>query len=135
MATTKKAAAYDIYVEACEAAQKAAAKCTPQPMYVGSASSVVGSEIDARQPIYTVTSGICGRASVVIRPARGAFVTALKARQVGYSGYYGGYEVPSYQFGAGRSSQSYEIAKAAAEAAAKVLESYEIKTYVNTSLD
>jgi hypothetical protein len=134
MAVTKSNA-YDIYVEACAAAQKAAAECTPQPMYVGTAKSIFGNEIDETQPVYKVASGICGRASVVIRPARGAFVTALKARQVGYSGYYGGYEVPSYQFGAGRSSQSYEIAKAAAQAAAAVLDSYGIKAYVNASLD
>jgi len=135
MATTKKAAAYDIYVEACEAAQKAASQCTPQPMYVGSASSVVGSEIDARQPIYTVPTGICGRASVTVRPARGALVTLLKERKVGYSGFYGGYEIPSYGFGAARGSQSYEIARAAAVAAAEVLTGYGIKAYVNSSLD
>lgn len=134
MAVTKSNA-YDIYVEACAAAQKAAAECTPTPIYVGEAKSIISTEIDETKPVYRVPQGICGRASVLIRPARGAFVTALKARQVGYSGYYGGYEVPSYEFGAGRSSQSYEIAAAAAKAAAGVLNSYGITAYVNTSLD
>lgn len=135
MATTKKAAAYDIYVEACEAATKAAAKCVLQSVNWGSAKSVIGNEIDTSKPIFTVASGISGRASVTIRPARGALVTLLKERKVGYSGYYGGYEIPSWGFGAGGDLQSYEIARAKVTAAAAVLEIYGIKAYVNSSLD
>ena len=52
---------------------------------------------------------------------------------MGYSGYYGGYEIPSWGFGAAGDLQSYEIARAKATAAA-VLESYGIKAYVNSSL-
>lgn len=141
-ATSKVTAAnaYDVYVEACQAAEAAAAACIPTPMIVGNPKALFGpgsNEIDYTQKTYYVPSGVCGNASVRIRPARGPLVAMLKKRRVGYSNSYsGGFEVPAWQFaGSIRGSQSYEIACAAAKAAAGVLEKYGVTCYVDSRLD
>lgn len=138
MAKITAANAYDVFVEASAAAQAAVAATTPAPMVVGTSKSFFGpgaDEIDYTKKVYYVADGLCGRASVKIRPARGAFVSFLKKRGVGRSAYGGGYSVASWEFGAARSSQSYELAVAGAEAAAKVLSSYGLNVYVESSLD
>lgn len=135
--TTKVTAknAYDIYVEAFEAGKAAAEAAIPTPMYVGTAKSLFDDSIDTSQPIYYVSEGVCGRASVTIRPARGALVTMLKARGIGYKGYYGGWTIPAWELGSPRGSQSMERAEAAARAAAAVFASYDVKAYADSSLD
>lgn len=127
----------EIFAEASAAAQAAFAAAAPTPMLVGTAKAVFGpgsDEIDYRQPTFAVADGACGMAWVTIRPARGKFVAWLKSQKIGYKGYYGGWEVQSYKWGAGRSSQSYERAMAAAEAAAGVLGKYGITAYADGRL-
>jgi len=127
--------ACDVYVEAFEAGKAASEAAIPTPMYVGTAKGLFDDSFDTTQPVYYVSEGVCGRASVTIRPARGALVTMLKGRKVGYKGYYGGWTVPAWQLGSPRGSQSYERAKAAAFAAAKVFASYGVEVFVDSSLD
>jgi len=141
-ATRKVSAAnaYDIYVEACAAAEAAAKACTPTPMIVGEAKAIFGpgsDEIDYSKKTYYVASGICGNASVRIKPARGAFVTMAKKRGVGSANYYGGgYSIYAWEFAASiRGSQSYEIACAAAKAAAGVLSKYGISCTFESYID
>lgn len=127
--------AYDIYTEAYAAGKAAAEAAIPTPMIVGTAKSLFDDSIDESKPKYFVSEGVCGFGYVKIRPARGAFVTMLKKRGIGYSAYGGGYAVPSWLFGSPRDSQSYDRAMAAAYAAAEVLGKYGITAYAEGRLD
>ena len=128
--------AYDILVEASEAAEAAVRACRPTPMVVGTPTTFFGNEIDKSKPTYFIEGGVCGFASVVIKPARGKFVALLKKRGIGHAGYYGGYSVSSWEFAPSiRRDQSYERACAAAAGAAKVLQSYGINAYVDSRID
>lgn len=137
--TVTAATAYDILVEASAAAEQAAAACTPTPMIVGTSKALFGpgaDEIDYTKKTYFVAGGVCGFAGVKIRPARGPMVALLKKRGMGYKSYGGGYYVASYELAPStRSSQSYEIACAAAKAAAGVFAKYGITAYVDSRLD
>lgn len=130
-------AAYNLYVRACEAADKAAAACVPQPMIVGSARSpLFDDRIDESKPMYYVSEGVCGFAWIKIRPASGPFVNMLKKRDVGYKAYNGGYEVSSWEFaGSLRGSQSMARAEAACRAAAAVLSEAGVECYVQSRMD
>ena len=137
MTTTTKRASdpYDIYAEAYAAGKAAAEAATPRPMYVGTAKSLFDDSFDTSQPVYYVNEGVCGFAWVKIRPARGPLVTMLKKRGVGYKAYGGGWQVPAWEFGSPRGSQSYERAMAAAQAATAVLKQYGITAYAEGRLD
>ena len=127
--------AYDILVEASEAAEAAVRACRPTPIVVGEAIGL-SNEIDESKPTYFIEGGVCGFASVVIKPARGKFVAELKKRKIGYVGYYGGYSASSWEFAPSiRRDQSYERACAAAAGAVKVLQSYGINAYVDSRID
>jgi hypothetical protein len=132
----KPKTAYDIYVEASEAAEAAVKACRPTPMIVGSPTTPFGNDIDETKQTYFVEGGVCGFASVVIKPARGSFVTLLKSRGVGRKSYYGGWDVASWEFAPSiRRDQSYERACAAANAAAIVLRNYGISAGVDARID
>jgi len=137
MTTAVKAkAAYEIYVKASEAAEAAVRACRPTPMIVGSPTTPFGNEIDETKPTYFVEGGVCGFASVVIKPARGSLVALLKQRGIGRKSYYGGWDVSSWEFAPSiRRDQSYERACAAANAAAIVLRSYGINAGVDSRID
>jgi hypothetical protein len=127
---------YDILVEASEAAEAAVKACRPTPIIVGSPSTPLGNDIDPTQQTWFVEGGVCGFASVVIKPARGKFVAELKKRGLGSSHYYGGYAVSSWEFAPSiRRDQSYERACAAAKGAVEALKSYGINAYVDSRID
>jgi len=131
-----KASAYDILVEASEAAEQAVKACRPTPMVVGTPTTPFGNVIDETKETWFVEGGVCGFASVVIKPARGKFVAELKKRGIGSAHYYGGYAVSSWEFAPSiRRDQSYERACAAAAGAVKVLQSYGINAYVDSRID
>jgi len=128
--------AYDILVEASEAAEAAVKACRPTPIVVGTPTTPLGNQIDETKETWFVEGGVCGFASVIIKPARGKFVTLLKNRGIGGAHYYGGYSVSSWQFAPSiRRDQSYERACAAAAGAVKVLQSYGINAYVDARID
>ena len=128
--------AYDILVEASEAAEAAVKACRPTPIVVGSPSTPLGNDVDPTQQTWFIEGGVCGFASVVIKPARGKFVAELKKRKIGYVGYYGGYSASSWEFAPSiRQDQSYERACAAAKGAVEVLKSYGINAYVDSRID
>jgi hypothetical protein len=127
--------AYDILVEASEAAEASVKACRPAPIIVGEAIGL-SNEIDETKPTYYIEGGVCGFASVIIKPARGKFVTELKKRKIGGAHYYGGYSVSSWEFAPSiRRDQSYERACAAAKGAVEVLRSYGINAYVDSRID
>lgn len=127
--------AYDIFVEAFEAGRQAAESAIPTAMVVGTAKSILSDQIDQTKQTWVVSEGMCGFAYVTIRPARGPMVTLLKARGIGWRGHYGGWQCSATDFGSPRSSQSYERAMAAADAAAGVLTKYGITAYADGRLD
>ena len=99
-------------------------------MIVGSPSTPLGNDIDYSKKTYFVEGGVCGFAGVVIKPARGKFVSYLKRLDKGYKHYYGGYYVPVREFG-----QSLTRKEAYAEAFAKVLSEEGMRCYVDSRMD
>lgn len=100
------------------------------PMVVGSPSTPFGSDIDYSKKTYFVEGGACGFAGVVIKPARGKFVSYLKSIGIGNKHYYGGYYVSVREFG-----QSLARKEAYAEAYAKVLSEEGMRCYVDSRMD
>jgi hypothetical protein len=132
----KTKSAYDILVEASEAAEAAVKACTPQAIIVGSPSTPLGNDVDPTQQTWFIEGGVCGFASVVIKPARGSIVAELKKRKIGSAHYGGGYSFSSWQLAPSiRRDQSYERACAAAKGAVEVLRSYGINAYVDSRID
>ena len=132
----KTKSAYDILVEASESAEQAVKACRPTPMVVGTPTTFFGNEIDESKPTYFIEGGVCGFASVVIKPARGSIVAELKKRKIGSAHYGGGYSFSSWQLAPSiKRDQSYERACAAARGAVEVLKSYGINAYVDSRID
>ena len=100
------------------------------PMICGSPSTPFGSDIDYSKKTYFVEGGACGFAGVVIKPARGKFVSYLKSIGIGNKHYYGGYYVSVREFG-----QSLARKEAYAEAYAKVLSEEGMRCYVDSRMD
>jgi hypothetical protein len=117
-----------IYVEAYEAGLIAGKEVSVPKFVVGSAVGL-SDAIDFSKKTY-VLEGLCGFAWVQISPARGAFVNWLKAQEIGYKGYYGGYQVTVKEFG-----QQVDRKEAFAHAFADVLRKYGIDAYGVSRLD
>lgn len=82
-----------------EAGMEAGREVGVTPMVVGTPTTLLGNDIDYSKKTYFVENGVCGFAGVVIKPARGKFVSYLKSLDMGYKHYYGGYYVPCREFG------------------------------------
>ena len=100
------------------------------PMIVGSPSTPFGSDIDYSKKTYFVEGGACGFAGVVIKPARGKFVSYLKSIGKGHKHYYGGWYVSVREF-----NQSITRKEAYADAFAKVLGEVGMRCYVDSRMD
>ena len=100
------------------------------PMVVGTPTELMGNDIDYSKKTYFVESGVCGFAGVVIKPARGKFVSYLKSLDMGYKHYYGGWYVSVREFG-----QSLTRKEAYATAFAKVLSEVGMRCYVDSRMD
>ena len=100
------------------------------PMVVGTPTELFGNEIDWDKSTYHVSDGVCGFAGVVIKPARGKFVSYLKSLGMGYKHYYGGWYVSVREFG-----QSMTRKEAYADAFAKVLTEEGMSCYVDSRMD
>lgn len=132
----KTKTAYDILVEASESAEQAVKACRPTPIIVGSPSTPLGNDVDPSQQTWFVEGGVCGFASVVIKPARGTIVAELKKRKIGSAHYGGGYSFSSWQLAPSiRQDQSYERAVAAARGAVEVFKKYGVNAYVDARID
>lgn len=107
----------ELYDLAHKEAMKEANKTIPTPMYISGYSD-------------PVMDGMCGFASVIIADARKGFAKWLKNKGIGYHNYKGGWAVSAPSFG-----QSYEKAKAYAEAFEKVLRQNGIKCHSESRLD
>ena len=100
------------------------------PMVVGTPTELMGNDINWDKTTYFVESGVCGFAGVVIKPARGKFVSYLKKLGKGHKHYYGGYYVSVREF-----NQSLTRKEAYAEAFAKVLGEEGMRCYVDSRMD
>ena len=100
------------------------------PMVVGTPTELMGNEIDYSKKTYVVEGGVCGFAGVVIKPARGKFVSYLKSIGMGNKHYYGGWYVSVREFG-----ESLARKEAYAEAFADVLTEVGMRVYVDSRMD
>ena len=100
------------------------------PMVVGTPTELMGNDIDYSKKTYFVESGVCGFAGVVIKPARGKFVSYLKSLGMGHKHYYGGWYVSVREF-----NQSLTRKEAYANAFANVLGEVGMRCYVDSRLD
>ena len=120
----------ELFDRAHHAGLRAGHESTPTPMVVGSPSTPFGSDIDWNKSTYHVSDGVCGFAGVVIKPARGKFVSFLKSKGLGWKHYYGGWNYPVRDFG-----QSLARKEAYAEAFSKTLGEVGIRSYVDSRMD
>ena len=119
-----------LFESAHEAGLKAGREVGVTPMVVGTPTELFGNEIDWDKSTYHVSDGVCGFAGVVIKPARGKFVSYLKSLGMGYKHYYGGWYVSVREFG-----QSMTRKEAYADAFAKVLTEEGMSCYVDSRMD
>jgi hypothetical protein len=91
-------------------------------------AAVVKAVADGRERDY------CGFGWVVIKPARGKFVSFLKANGVGTNEHGGGWRVPRHAM-AKYNGQSMGVNEAAAEAFADTLCDYGVKAYARSRID
>ena len=122
-----------LFEQAHSAGMRAAEEKRPTPMIVKDESS--GEE-------WHIPGGVCGFASVIIKPARGKFVNFLKSKfgehlrdhsRLGfYCGkhYYGGLSLSCFLFG-----QSMELKEAYCRAFAFVLNGSGLKAYCESRMD
>jgi len=135
MVTKTKIDYQKIYEDAVTIGQYAAENVKVTPMIVGEAKNFFSDEIDYAQKTYFVAGGVCGFATVVIKPARGGFVQYLKGLNIGYKAYYGGYAIPARPVVAGALVQSMAINEAWALGFAQVLRDNGIEARMESRMD
>jgi len=119
-----------LFESAHEAGLKAGREVGVTPMVVGTPTELFGNEIDWDKSTYHVSDGVCGFAGVVIKPARGKFVSFLKKMGLGWKHYYGGFYYTCREF-----NQSLTRKEAYCEAFARVLGDAGLSCYVDSRLD
>ena len=119
-----------LFESAHEAGLKAGREVGVTPMVVGSPTELFGNEIDWNKSTYHVSDGVCGFAGVIIKPARGKFVSLLKKMGRGWKHYYGGFYMTCREF-----NQSLTRKEAYCEAFARVLGESGLKAYVDSRMD
>ena len=80
----------------------------------------------------------CGFASVKIRPARGKFISFLKAEGIGDNAWNGGWGISYYSMMQGQPyshTQSMDIKEHGCQAFAEVLEKYGMKAHMESRAD
>lgn len=136
MATLTKTDYKVVWAKAKAAGEAAAAAATPTPMVVYEAEGL-SDKPKAGGKEWFVPSGLCGFATIHIKPATSGFAKWLKATErSAYKGYYGGLDFYVHaECARGAYSQSVEIKEAWAAAAVAVLRSYGIPATYSTRLD
>jgi hypothetical protein len=118
-----------IYAQANDKGNAAVQMTTVQPMVVQQRENPLndGSSL-VRE--YFVSDGVCGFASVTVKPANSKFAKFLIANGLGRKGYGGGVCMSIRQF-----NQSLQKKEAYAYAFASVLNEHGIKAYVESRMD
>ena len=118
-----------IYLEAKEAGVKAGDACTPIGMRVVQHTNM----LDDSSPIaqsWDIPDGVCGFASVVIKPGTCSFAKWLIKNKLGGAQYYGG-----VGFSISEHRQSLQRKEAHASAVCEILSKYGINCYVDSRMD
>jgi hypothetical protein len=119
----------ELFKEADEAGNKAVEKLQVIPMTVNQHENPLDDNSNVVKSYY-VSEGVCGFASVVIRPGNCSFANFIKKNYGAHKSYYGGVALPVRQF-----NQSYQKKVAYAEAFAEVVNKAGIKASVDSRLD
>lgn len=132
----RKAEHADLWARAVSAGIEAWHSAIPTPMLVGTAKGLFDDSFDESKPVYHVSEGVCGFASLVVRPANSSFAHWLKANVRTNKHYGGGLAVSSSSIvPEDIRSQSYERKVAAIRAVANVLREAGIKASCWDRLD
>ncbi len=83
----------EIYEDAHTAGSKAFTDCIPTPVTFGQAAGLTGSEM-VPGTARVEPEGCCGWAGIVVRPARGPFVSFCKTNNIGTKHVYPGWSIP-----------------------------------------
>jgi hypothetical protein len=118
-----------IYLQAHEAGNAAVSQATIVPMIVREHANPLNDESPVKRQWY-VEDGVCGFASVIVKPANSKFAKWLASAGLGRKSYYGGISMSVLDF-----NQSLQKKEAYASAFAKVLESHGIRCYVESRMD
>lgn len=119
-----------LYMKAHDAGMAAGQAHSPRPMTVVQRANPLDDNSPIVHQYAPVMDGVCGFASIIVRPGNSSFARWLKAQGIGRTSYSGGVSVRVSQFG-----QSYERKMAYANAFAKALEEVGIKAYPDGRLD
>jgi hypothetical protein len=120
----------DLFRAAHAAGMKAGEECRPTPMVVEQHLNPLDDNSPVTRRYGPIADGVCGYATVLVRPGNSSFATWLKKYKGASKGYYGGVSYYVGEFG-----QSYERKTAYARAFAQVLEEAGIKAYGQSRLD
>lgn len=118
-----------IYETAHSAGLTAAQSARVDPMVIVEPSNPLN-DASAPRNIWIEAEGVCGFASVIVKPANSSFARYLKTVRRTYKHYYGGLNMPVYEF-----NQSLQRKEAYAQAFADVLRSHGINAHVDSRLD
>ncbi len=125
----KKAEMRDLFRKAKAAALEAGSGANPVAMIVQDADVITGGPVPGGKA-YFVPDGVCGFASVVVKPGTSSFARYLVKNELARKNYYGGVAVSIREF-----NQSLARKEAAAEAMAKVFSEAGIRAYVDSRMD
>jgi len=118
-----------IYAQANDKGNAAVEMTTVQPMVVQQRENPLNDDSRLVRE-YFVSDGVCGFASVTVKPANSKFAKFLIANGLGRKGYGGGVCMSIRQF-----NQSLQKKEAYAYAFASVLNENGIKAYVESRMD
>ena len=118
-----------LFVEAKMAGMKALMAKVPKPMVVAEHENQLDDTSKIKKTWF-VEGGVCGFASVVVKPGTSSFAKWLMKKGLGHKHYYGGVGISVRE-----GDQSYEKKVAYANAFCDVLENHNIKCHVDSRLD
>lgn len=118
-----------IYQQAHYAGNVAVEMATVTPMVVQQRANPLNDNSELVRE-YFVSDGVCGFASVNVKPANSKFAKFLVANGLGRKAYNGGVSMSVRDF-----NQSLQKKEAYAYAFARVLNEYGIKAYVDSRMD
>ena len=127
--TTAKINVAALYNEAHAAGNAAVSSAQIAPMIVTGRANPLDDNSKITEQ-YFVEDGVCGFASVVIKPANSRFANYVKQTRRTHKNYYGGLAMPISEF-----NQSLQRKEAYAEAFCRVIRAAGIDAHVDSRMD
>jgi hypothetical protein len=119
----------ELFQAAHNAGNVAVQAATIAPMIVQQRANPLNDNSEVQRQ-WLVNDGVCGFASVIVKPANCKFAKYLQEQGLGRKHYYGGLSMSVRDF-----NQSLQKKEAYAYAFAKVLEQNGVKAYVESRMD